>query len=290
MNIMTYDLVFFALCIIFVTIFLYKRRKMIKVEKPFILYRTQFGVNLIEKIAKKKRLLSSIEKIIVVFGYILMLIGIFMIFWLVKIMVFTPEKYIGVIKAPPIMPLIPYFTNIFKIDILPPFYFTYWIIIIAIASISHEFFHGIFFRKEGIKIKSTGFAFLGPFLAAFVEPNEKQMKKNEKKQLPAIAAGTFANFLVGIIFMIIAFLFISLTFTSAGATFNVYTFSAVNVSSIQEIKNNTFSLDGLNLTEIKANNITYFADAENMQNMNKSIIYAFEDTPALRNKLRGAII
>jgi membrane-associated protease RseP (regulator of RpoE activity) len=259
-----------------------------------MLYRTQFGIKLIEKIAKKKKLLNFLEKVVIVSGYVLMVIGMFMIYLIVKIMVLTPQRYIDVIKAPPIFPLIPYFTEIFKIDILPPFYFTYWIIIIAIASISHEFFHGIFFKKEGVKIKATGFAFLGPFLAAFVEPDEKSIEKVKKhKQLAALAAGTFANFLVAVIFSIIALLFIGLTFTPAGATFNVYMFSPINSSSISMITNNTISLDGTNITEIKINNTSYFLDDSSLKQVEKnnaSIVYAFEDTPALRNKLKGAIV
>jgi len=293
MNFFVYDIIFCAIFILFVTIFLYKKRKNIKVEKPFILYRTKFGIELIEKIAKKKRLLNSLEKVVIAFGYIFMITGLFMIYLIVKIMVLTPERYMDVIKAPPIFPLIPYFTNIFNVDILPPFYFTYWIIIIAIASISHEFFHGIFFKREGIKIKSTGFAFLGPFLAAFVEPEEKNIKKiKNHKQLAAMAAGTFANFAVGVFFALISLLFISLTFVSAGATFNVYMFSPINSSSIDKITNNTISLDGTNLTEIKINNTSYFLDDSSLlqAKKNSSIVYAFEDTPALRNKLQGAII
>jgi len=292
MNFYLYDVIFCLIFILFVVIFLYKRRKDIKVERPFILYRTKFGIKLIEKIAKKEKLLNSLEKIVIVFGYILMLVGLFMIYLIVKIMILTPDKYMNVIKAPPIFPLIPYFTNLFHIDILPPFYFTYWIIIIAIASISHEFLHGIFFKKENVKIKSTGFAFLGPFLAAFVEPDEKNMNKIERhKQLAAMAAGTFANLVVGIIFAIIALIFINLTFIQAGATFNTYVFSPINSSSISNITNNTIILDGTNMTEIKINNTSYFLDENSLKQVkNLSVVYGFEDTPALRNKLRGAIV
>jgi membrane-associated protease RseP (regulator of RpoE activity) len=273
---------------------LYKRRGKIKVEKPFILYRTKFGIELINKISKKDKLLNPLEKIIIVFGYILMAIGLFMVYLIVKIIVFSPERYFGVINAPPIFPLIPYFTTIFDVKILPPFYFTYWIIIIAVATMSHEFFHGIFFKKEKVKIKSTGFAFLGPILAAFVDPEEKDIKKiKNHKQLAAIAAGTFANLVVAIIFALISLLFISLVFTSAGATFNVYTFSTINTSTISNISDNIIELDETNLTEIISNNKTYFLDDETLEQIkikNISTIYAFEDTPALRNKLRGAII
>jgi len=62
MNFYLYDIIFCIIFITFVSIFLYKRRDKIKIEKPFMLYRTQFGIKLIEKIAKKKKLLNFLEK------------------------------------------------------------------------------------------------------------------------------------------------------------------------------------------------------------------------------------
>ncbi|MEM3405671.1 MAG: site-2 protease family protein [Candidatus Pacearchaeota archaeon] len=234
------------------------------------------------------------EKIIIISGFILMIIGIYLIYTILKIFIFSPETYTNLVKAPPIFPLVPYFTEIFKIQILPPFYFTYWIIIIAIASISHEFFHGIFFKKENVRIKSTGFAFLGPFLAAFVDPEEKDIKKmKNSKQLAATAAGTFANLIVGIFFIFISVIFIHLTFTPMGATITGYGGSYINVSSIDKITNNTFIIDNLELIEIKANNKSYFIDNSTLKKIlenNISIIPVLEDSPALKNKLRGYII
>ena len=78
-------------------------------------------------------------------------------------------------KIPPLIPLVPYIDKILPTGLVPPFYFTYWIIAIAIVAVFHEFAHGIFAKIRGIRLKSTGFGFLGPLLAAFVEIDEKQI-------------------------------------------------------------------------------------------------------------------
>jgi len=83
----------------------------------------------------------------------------------------------------------------------------HWIIIIFIIALVHEFSHGIFARLNNIKIKSSGFAFLGPIPAAFVEPDEKQMaKKSRKAQLTILATGPFSN--VVLAFLILPILLI----------------------------------------------------------------------------------
>jgi len=193
------------------------------------------------------------------------------------------------LKVPIITPLIPYITDIFNISFLPPFYFTYWIIIIAIIAIPHEFAHGIFARLNKIKIISTGFGFLGPFLAAFVEQDEKQMKKAKKfSQLSVLASGTFANVLVTVLFGLILLLFFVAAFSPAGVNFNTYTFDAINASAITAIGTSYF--DNSTLLEIQANNKIYFADEQMLnESSDNSSIIVYDDSPALRAKLSGTI-
>ncbi len=86
--------------------------------------------------------------------------------------------------------------------------FFYWIISIFIIAVVHEFSHGILARKYNMKIKSSGFAFLGILLpivpAAFVEPDENELKKRPaKQQLSVFAAGPFSNILLAFIILAI---------------------------------------------------------------------------------------
>ena len=294
MSFFLYDMIFLVLFTLFVVVFLYVKRKGLKKEGIMFLYRTKLGLKIIDSIGgKHKKFLNYLSYFVIFCGYALMAASLYLIFQMVYMFAISPEL-VKAVKIPPIAPLFPYITTVFKADYLPPFYFTYWIVTIVITATVHEFFHGIFARKDNVKIKSTGFAFLGPFLAAFVDPEEKDIKKvKNHKQLAAISAGTFANLLVAILFSLISLLFISFAFVPAGATFSVYTFSQINVSSIEGITNNTLLIDGINFTGIKSNNKTYFLDEDTLEevnNGNHSVIYAFDDTPAIRNKLRGAII
>src|SRR3989344_3286698 len=150
------------------------------------------------------------------------------------------------IKVPPITPLIPYLPQAFKLDFLPPFYFIYWIVVLAVIAISHEFAHGIFMRRYNIKIKSTGFGFfpffLPIFLAAFVEQDEKSMMKASRFQQKAVlAAGTFANLLTAILFFAVMILFFSFAFSPAGVSFENsyglenYAYGIVSIGNITAI-------------------------------------------------------
>jgi len=183
MNFMWLDIGLMIVFVIGVAIFLITRKKNLKRDGLLYLYKAEWGIRLINKIgAKNKKLLKVSSHISVWLGYVLMIAMLWLVGRIVWIYLFNAD-IVQAIKIPPITPLIPYLPQMFKLDFLPPFYFIYWIIIIAIIAISHEFFHGIFAAFNKIKIKKTGFGFfpffLPVFLAAFVESDEYW--KYEKK-------------------------------------------------------------------------------------------------------------
>jgi len=287
MSFVFYDIAFLVLFSTFIGIVLYKNKKNVKREGILFLYKTTFGIETIKKIGEKhKGFLSSLEWIIITMGYVSMALMLYLMGRLVYIFITLPE-FVRAVKIPPIVPLIPYLPEIFKVDFLPPFYFTYWILVLAVTAISHEFFHGIFSRINNIRIKSTGFAFLGPFIGAFVEPDEKQMAKlKPKNQLSILSAGTFANWLMVFIFFFVLWGFFAMAFQSSGVIFNTYAFEIVNTSSIQSI-GAPMHLDlngGINLTTVKINNKTYFAG-----NMSGDRTIAYLDSPALNAGMKGVI-
>ncbi|MBM3233480.1 PDZ domain-containing protein [Candidatus Pacearchaeota archaeon] len=355
MSFVIYDLTFLVIFSLIVFIFLYRRRKNLKREGLMYLYRTQVGIKLINYIGKKyNKFLGFMDYVVIIAGYLMMAIGVWMFIQLLYIFIKLPD-FVRMIKIPPIAPLIPYLPQIFNATWLPPFYFTYWIVAIAITAIIHEFSHGIFAKKEGVKIKTTGFAFLWglggiflffynkfkkrvkpvyavilsviiiiilggiitgslwylsllgvpymkeigiilvlitlPFIGAFVEPDENQVKKMKiRKQLPFLIAGTFSNLIIAIIFFFIFWIFFSFAFVPSGVIFGSYTMAAINVSDITIVQDGFFVKfnGGLNLTEIEAENKTYFATS-GMLAQNSSLIAVFEDSPALRAGLSGVI-
>ncbi len=199
---MNYDLTFAI--IFYALIFLYYVTHKHKFEvqgKIFVLYKTKLGLKLMDKIAKlPKSFFKFLGALSIIVGFVGM-IGIFYI--LIK---GTFDLIFVENAVPVIAPLLPDVS----IPGLPTLSFWHWIFSILIVAIIHEFSHGILARAFKVKVKSSGFAFLGPILAAFVEPDEKQMPKESKFiQLSVFSAGPFSNVVTGFIFLAISTLFLT---------------------------------------------------------------------------------
>jgi len=298
-----YDLMFLVIFSALVALFLYRRRSNLQRQGLLYLYRTKVGIKFIDWAATKyKKILKPLEYVILGSGYILM---VFMIYMLGKFTyIYTVTNIATQIKIPPILPLFPYATDLFDVPFLPPFYFTYWIIIIAIIAVSHEFAHGIIARLNNIKVHSTGFGFLGPFLAAFVEPDEKHMEKASKfTQLSVLAAGTFANVLMTILFGLIMWMFFALSFSPAGVNFNAYPQAEVALGAISLIDGvpigsidnipNLIDDDLEELNEITVDGVTYLVPGENLIRAIEADVEGlrvFEDAPAVKVGLDAPIL
>ncbi len=307
MNFVAIDISLLVIFVIFISFFLYTKRKNLKKEGLLFLYKTTWGMELIDRIGKKyKKTLNFLSYVSIGIGYLLMGSMLYLFGKIIYIYLAYPSV-VKAIKIPPITPLVPYLPQVFKLDFLPPFYFTYWIIILAIIAITHEFAHGIFMRRHNIKIKSTGFGFFPfffpIFLAAFVEQDEKSMKKSSPfKQMAVLAAGTFANILTAILSFVIIWIFFTTAFAPAGAEFNTYSYSVIGLSGITSINNislenptyeNIFNLskeEGLN--EIESKNKTYLINKVGLEEQKgaKSYLILYDDSPAIRNEIDGAII
>ncbi|MFH1803251.1 MAG: site-2 protease family protein [archaeon] len=285
----TYDLIFLAAFIVFVVVFLSTRKKNLERQGIMYLYKTQWGVKFIDWFAKKfNGVLKPLQYVVMFSGYALMA-G---IIWLIgkSTYLYLTTSIAQIIRAPPIFPVIPYFPKIFGLESLfPPLYFTYFIVALGIIAVFHEAAHGIYARFYKLKVQSTGFAFLGPILGAFVEPDEKQMAKAAKfKQMVILAAGTFANVIMALLFSIVMALFFTSVFVPAGVKFNNYGLAEVNVADLGFMGNS--SIDGF--VELQSDGETYFLENAywdlTMENdLEKIVVY--EDTPAFRSQMRGAI-
>ncbi len=321
MSFLIYDVSFLIIFIIIISILLYKNKKHVKREMGIaFLYRAQWGVKLIDYVGKKyKRTLNALKYVIIPLSYLLMISIIFLIGRAVYSYVRYPWLT-KLVKAPPLAPVIPYFPKIFGMEsFFPPFYFTYFIVAIAIVAIVHEFSHGIFMRHNNVRIKSTGLAFFGPFMGAFVEQNDEDLDKQKKSdQMAILGAGVFANFVFAIIFLLIWIGLFYMTFIPSGTMFNAYTLGQIEISSIESIdginitnptKDNLIQIteneklttdlildaDGksLNFTSISSGGKTYFITLEILKKQlkeNESYIVAYYDFPAIRSGLRGTII
>jgi len=297
-----YDLAFLLVFALVAIILLNKNKKNLQRHGWIFLYHSKFGLKFIDWTAKTfEKILRPLQYLVIASGYILMVF----IVWLMSLSVWRyltspiPEQLRNV---PPIAPLIPYFPRLFNLEsFFPPLFFTYFLVALAIVAVSHEFSHGIFARLNKIKVKTTGLAFFGPFFGAFVEPDEKQMNKSKKvPQLAILAAGTFANVVMTLLFLLILWGFFAVSFVPMGVNFNTYPQAIVNVNAISLIEDNfitdasqipDFVKEGLN--EIVVEDTLYFVPKGSLDRALESgneHLVVFEDAPAVRAELRSPIL
>lgn len=307
MNFVILDIILLVLFLALAGFFLYRNRKKLDQEGWLLLYKTSWGIKLINRIGKKY------EKTLRVLSYISVAVGMILMILVLILMIQTVYLYLTTtisetIKAPPIMPLIPYFPEIFGVkSIFPPFYFVYFIISILIVATFHEFFHGIFAARYKIKIKSTGFAFLKyfpAFFGAFVEQDDKQMRSKKKfEQMSVLSAGVFANVLIVLIFGIVFVLFFKLAFVPSGIVYDSYPYSIVEMQKITkingiEITNISFQEalekmkpEGFNEIEAKNKYIITKVDFEKQESSYDKYgkVLLYYDAPAIKSNLSRII-
>ncbi len=194
-----------VLFVVFLIVFLIIKRKNIQIQKILfpifylILYRSNFGVKFMDRFAKKHR------ELVKFFGYScigLSIIG--LIFISVNIILLIWQLISAPAVTQPGVALVLPFTNVPGIGYLS---FSQWIISIFILAVVHEFAHGIVAKANGLKIKSSGFAFLAllaPIIpAAFVEPDEKKLVKSSNvKQYSVFAAGPIVNIILALLILL----------------------------------------------------------------------------------------
>ncbi len=181
------------------------------VNVPLLMWRTKRFNNLLDAIARRA---PSGWKIIGTIGFAVslglilvavrvMLMG-FLPYFVTQIALYGPEPIKGVVTflfgsqvnqpTQPVTLFLPGVTvtlgSIFD-----------WTLIAAllVVIVVHEGSHGILARAEGITVKNSGLLLLLAIPGAFVEPDEEQMGKAKRvSQLRILAAGTSANFTVGL--------------------------------------------------------------------------------------------
>jgi membrane-associated protease RseP (regulator of RpoE activity) len=284
-----YDVIFMVLFTALVTLFLVRHRKDTSREGLMFMYRSKFGVKAINYIGDNfRKFLYKMRYVIIPLGFVLMTTMFWMLIQTMLTYILNP-RITDIIKAPPIAPLIPYFPKLFGMEsFFPPFYFTYFILALAVVAIVHEFSHGIFMRAFKVKIKSTGMVFLGPILGAFVEEDKNQfVKKKKSEQMTILGAGVFANILFALIFYGLYVLFFFTSFAPSGYLFDSYGISAINSSAIE-----SQSIGPNNMTMLDVNGSAYYLD-ENLAyqlETDSDFIFAYVDSPAVKAQIRGAII
>jgi len=205
---MNYDLLSLVIFGIILYIFFRLNRKKFEVQGGIIaLYKTKLGLNQMEKVSKWNR---KFLKIFTNIGTFVGFAGMIFIFYiLIKATLELVLGWFGLMPAaPPAIALVLPGVAIPGLGVTLSFW--HWIISIFIVAAIHEFSHGFTAAFNKIKIKSSGFAFFGPILAAFVEPDEKELNSKPKmKQLAVYAAGPFSNIILGFLILAVSLFFIT---------------------------------------------------------------------------------
>jgi membrane-associated protease RseP (regulator of RpoE activity) len=194
-------IVFFA----FLGVLIYRDRKNIDFKYILFMRRTKRFTILIDRIARISPFFwKAVGSLAVFVCFIAMAYGTYILIQTAYLV------YTGVITQPGLQIALPIPSS--QMSVGPGFIgipFWIWIITVAIILIPHEAFHGIIARAQKIKLKSVGLLLLAIFPGAFVEPDEKQVKKSKLIiKMRIFAAGTFINLSIGILVIILAQFFI----------------------------------------------------------------------------------
>ena len=198
---------------IVIAVLLYIDRKKVE-HKHLVLFmrRTKRFGKLIDDIAKiAPRFWKALYSFAILVGVLAMLYGMFMV-GTASYKIVTGELDGAAAKF--ILPSFSSEESVGEYSINIPFWT--WILVIILILVPHELSHGIAARAEKVRLHSVGVMLLAFFPGAFVEPDEIQLaKKKLATRLRVFSAGTFANFTIALlailllIFIVFPYLFVS---------------------------------------------------------------------------------
>jgi len=255
-------------------LFLYINRKKIIIQKilfPFLyfsMYKTKLGLKLMSSMAKKHpKFLKYLAYVGIVIGFLGM----------ATMSVLLIQNFYSLVTKPAAVSGV---GVVLPFQVKGAFYvpFFYWIISIFLLALVHEFSHGVVARLYKIKIKSSGLAFLNILVpvipAAFVEPDEKELRKRPHiQQLSVFAAGPFSNIIFAFVVLVIMGLVVA------------------------PVSNAIFNYDGVLVTGFTPGNETF--PAENAGMTENELIIGIDDMPIstvenftkiMQNKIPGESI
>lgn len=235
---LSFDLLLFLAFIFILGILIYHDRKKVKLQGIVLMRRTEKGRDTIDKIAWRH---PQFWRFIAVAGVVISVPALIIISAFIinsSYLLITKQSAEGaarlLLPAPVAAP-----ASAPGVLLLP---WWIWVIGVAAVVIPHELFHGIICRLEKIRIKSVGWILLLFIPGAFVEPDEKQLRKAKRlTKLKVYAAGSFANILVGIVVLLVL-ISLSGLFTPVGSSFVIIKDSPAHKANLS---GSIIEMDGL---------------------------------------------
>jgi len=186
-------ILFYSTIVLLVFIF---RKKFTMQGKFIAMYKTKIGLKLMDKIGNNHR---ETVKLMGVIGIGVGFVGLFTIlYFLFKnlIQLLTVPKAVSAVSL--VIPGVKIPGSPIMIPLI-----TGWIALFLVILV-HEFSHGVVARAHKIKVASSGVFFLGPLMGAFVEPEEKKLRKaDDIQQYSVYAAGPFSNVLLALVCIVL---------------------------------------------------------------------------------------
>ncbi len=293
----------------FLVVFVYKDRRKFTRESIFLLRRTQRGKEFLMWIGTSfPRFWKVVGFFSVLTGFVVSVLGLKMLIDNIAMAIEAGSS------APSLALLIPSPTSEAVLGygyLAVPFW--YWIICIALLALVHEGFHGIFTAREKTRIKSLGFGLFTVIPLAFVEPDEKQLEKRGVwPQLRVFSAGSFANFLLAALSVVLLSWMFTSVYLPAGVQllnepfYQKYPAAYLNLTEVESIGGNEVSgIDGIvsvlqeygenDTLEITTQNGTMYLKKVYMEAQLDALggddtVLAFLDYPAAKAGLEGVIV
>ncbi|MCD6403148.1 MAG: site-2 protease family protein [Candidatus Aenigmarchaeota archaeon] len=188
-----------------VTLLLYLDRKNVEFKYGLVIRKTKKGLKLIDETAKKRKdMLKKVGTVAVIIGFMVSVYGVYLLAKSAISVLLKPREASPVVKL-----VFPQPSGVNFPSFIQGVPFWYWLIAIFVVVSVHEPMHALFARVEGVKVKDLGIFLLGPIpLGAFANPDEKDLKRiSWMGKLRVYVAGSFGNFLVGLIVLTLFLLF-----------------------------------------------------------------------------------
>jgi membrane-associated protease RseP (regulator of RpoE activity) len=227
-------LIFFAI----LAILIYRDRKNVEFKSGLLTRRTKKGKKFIYQFAgKHRKKLQILGTIGIVIGIGASIYGFLTLFLSSYNTILRPEEVQQSFAV-----VLPSVTGVqypsFAIGV--PFW--YWIIGVFAVLIAHEPMHGLLARAEKITIKSFGLLLLIVLPGAFVEPDEKQIKKlSTIKKMRIYAGGSFGNFILAAFLALLVFLVLDPLFFRGAVVYSYLNYTSYNLTQ-------PFPAEKLNMT------------------------------------------
>jgi membrane-associated protease RseP (regulator of RpoE activity) len=273
-------------------ILIYRDRKNIEFKTGLFIRRSNKGKKIIYDFAKKyEKKLKILGNIGVIVCIIASLLGCYLLLNSTYKIISHPEE----IHESQIKFVLPTITGVKLPGFILGVPFWFWIIGVFLVMFAHEPMHAIFTRVERINIKSFGVLLFLIIPGAFVDPDERQLKKlSTLKKLRIYAAGSFGNFILGGFAWLFFVYLLAPVFYTGAVGFEYLNHTEFNRT--QAFPAQTIGLNGtiLRIDEIRVENVESFSKLMENKKPNQTVliettenIYNVTLTSDPENKTRG---